>query len=71
MTLSSDPQWCEARTRYAASLTPKHGGKQQFLALDPTEPHNIITVRCILSRGHTGPDKYSIADEIVVKGRIQ
>ena len=69
MTLSSDPQWCEVRTQYAATLTPPRGGKLQFMAFDLDLPHNVVTVRCILARGHTGADKFSITDEIIMKAR--
>lgn len=70
MTLSETPRWCPVRQQYAATLHPRQrGGREQFLAQDLTEPHNVVTVRCIRTTPHPGEHVFSIADEIVKKPR--
>lgn len=69
-TLNEAPEWCPVRIQWAASLTPRQAGHQQFRAMDLSEPHNVITVRCLRGRGHAGDDVFSIADEIVRRARL-
>jgi len=54
--------------QYAATLKPRADGKN-FLAMDVSQPHNVVTVRCILGQGHTGPDLFSVADDLVKRAR--
>lgn len=65
LPLSIAPQWCNMRKLWAATLTPRMIGRQRFTAIDEAEPHNVISVRCIEMRGHSGPHLCSIADELM------